>query len=265
MHLHAATSLIPALQTEEMANAHSHLSPTYRSAIYFFGGVIAWYDILSCATTGAKPFGAIHCSGPGGSYIDLDTLMGCENWVMQTIQDIAILNEEKQNLQTYDNISKHQLAVRGAELELRLEGGLKRNTREELESSDVRNITRIFAFSALVYLHVVLSGANPQLPKIQDAVCRTIKAFQSLPDPALMRDLVWPFCIAGCMANTGQEDFFRKIEPMTTSPLSRFGISCKALEVVEECWRLRKYSTPKSGFINWNTAMESLGLKILLV
>jgi hypothetical protein len=96
-------------------------------------------------------------------------------------------------------------------------------------------------------------------------VSRTIEAFQKLPDLAVMRNLVWPFCIAGCMAGEEQENFFRRIEPTTSSLLPRFGISCKALAIVEECWRLRKFNILGANYVDWNTGMESLRLNVLLV
>lgn len=268
--MQAATSLIPVLQTEDMARAHPHLSPVYKSALYFFGGVIAWYDILSCATTVMKPSYSCNCLRLGQGYINLDKLMGCENWTMCIISDIAMLNQSKETshketTQNDNKLSMHQLAVQGAEIEQRLEEGLEKSATEGLKSKDVHNITRIFACAALVYLHVVVSGPDPHLPKIQSAVSRTIKAFQSLPDPAVMRNLVWPFCIAGCMAVEEQKLFFRRMEPTTSSPLPRFGISCKALAIVEECWRLRKFTILGANYVDWNTAMESLRLSVLLV
>lgn len=96
MHLQVATSLIPVLQTGDMARAYPHLSPVYKSALYFFSGVIAWYDILSCATTRVKPSTSCNCLGLGQGYINLDKLMGCENWTMLIISDIAMLNQSKE-------------------------------------------------------------------------------------------------------------------------------------------------------------------------
>lgn len=259
MHLEAAISLIPVLRTKHMAFAHQNLSPFHKSALSFFAGVISWYDILSCATTRANPFTMDHCLAPGQGHVHLDKLMGCENWTMLIIMDIAALNEKKIASPANGEANMHELAVQGAEIERRLEEGLRRTTTDCHKSKAVQDITRIFACSAFVYLNVVVSGGHSQLSKVQSAVCRTIEAFQNLSDPALMCDLTWPFCIAGCMASDEQEDFFRAIA------LPKCGRSYKALEVAEECWRLRKLNVLGAGIVDWNTAMDSLGLNILLV
>jgi hypothetical protein len=46
------------------------------------------------------------------------------------------------------------------------------------------------------------------LPEIQNSVSNTLEAFRVLPDPTLLRNLVWPFCIIGCMASKKNEEFF---------------------------------------------------------
>ena len=56
-------------------------------------------------------------------------------------------------------------------------------------------ITELFALSAITYLHVVLSGAYPELDTIYD--------FKDLADTKSLH-LVWPFCISGCLALDGQ-------------------------------------------------------------
>lgn len=275
--MHAATSLIPILRTEYMALSHTHLSPAYKSALYFFIGVLGWYDILSCATTRAAPFPARKYLDMGVGYIPLEKLMGCENWAMLIIMDIAVLQEWKARSQTGGNLSLPELVSRGAEIEQHLEKLLEKNTENIanhqeshvgspiLNSTSVLSITRIFACAALVYLHVVVSGPYPQLPEIRNAVCQTIDAFRSLPDQKLVRNLTWPCCIAGCMAIEEQEVFFRAFEPTTSSPLPKFGISSKVLAVIEECWSIRKRNGPGAGPADWNTAMESLELNLLLV
>jgi Fungal specific transcription factor domain len=78
-------------------------------------------------------------------------------------------------------------------------------------SLESRGVTKVFACAALTYLHVVLLGAYPELPEIRESVLRTIEAFRELSDARKVSNLVWPFCIAGCMALTQNEDDFRDI------------------------------------------------------
>jgi hypothetical protein len=245
MHLQAAAALIPTIKADDMMLSVIHLSPAYKSAMYFFAGVIAWYDILSCVTTGLKPFSECSCLDTGLGYIQLDKLMGCENWAMLLIMDIAVLNEWKKNSQASGKLSMRQLVSRGVQIEKRLEDELEKNTstiggfREHPMPSNANSmesdseyiscvITRIFACSALVYLHVVVSGPYPVLPEIRTSVSRTIAAFQMLPDQGVVRSLAWPFCIAGCMALPEQEDFFRNIISSTRNCYEELGLQRSA-------------------------------------
>jgi hypothetical protein len=208
--------------------------------------------------------------------------MGCENWAMLLIMDIAVLDEWKKSVQASGKLSMSQLVSRGVQIEKRLGDGLDKNSgtiggfREHSITSNANHlgydskytscvITRIFACSALVYLHVVVSGAFPELPEIRASVSRTIAAFQMLPDQGLVRSLTWPFCIAGCMALPEQEDFFRDIVSTTRKVIPVFGNSGKALAVMEECGRMRKSHGHEIGPAYWGTAMRSLGFNILLV
>jgi hypothetical protein len=69
----------------------------------------------------------------------------------------------------------------------------------------IQNITRVFAGAALVYLQVTISGAYPGIPEIQRGVARTMAALDKLEDKSLVRNLLWPVCIAGCMATEEHE------------------------------------------------------------
>jgi hypothetical protein len=62
-------------------------------------------------------------------------------------------------------------------------------------------VSSIFALSAITYLHTVVSGAYPDLNEIQQSVFRTMKVLVNLPDPGLLRYIVWLFCVTGCLAS----------------------------------------------------------------
>lgn len=241
MHLQAAAALVPTIKADNMMLSATRLSPAYKAALYFFAGVIAWYDILSCATTGLKPFSECSCLDAGLGYIHLDKLMGCENWAILLIMEIAVLDAWKNSTQASGKFSMGQLGSRGGAIEKRVEDGLDENSgtlgrftehSASFNTHSLENdskyiscvITRIFACAALVYLHVVVSGAYPEHLSIHESVSRTIAAFQLLPDQGLVRSLTWPFCIAGCMALPEQEDFFRDL----------------CLHVEEGCTRIRE-------------------------
>jgi hypothetical protein len=61
----------------------------------------------------------------------------------------------------------------------------------------------------MTYLHVAISGAYPELPEIIESVSKTIDAVQSLTDAKLLQNLVWPFCISGCLALDRKHTIFQ--------------------------------------------------------
>lgn len=248
----------------------------------FFAGVVGWYDILSCSTTGAPPFSACECIDAALGYIYLDKIMGCENWAMLLIMEIAFLDEWKQNLQISAQLSMRELVTRAAHIERRLEDGIRDNstTLSKLTNRSIPStilgtgvqeqthlillITRIFACSALVYLDVVVSGAYPEMPEIRESVSRTIEALRALPEIAISNNLTWAYCIAGCMAIEEEQTFFRGLAVSSDGDAPTFGNFSKALPIIEECWRLRR-EEKRHQPVDWRTAMDSLGVSVLLV
>lgn len=266
-----------------MTAERSQLSSSYEIALHFFASVLTWYDILSCMSTGLQPFSDRSYLDSGLGYIHLDQVMGCENWVMLSIMDITALADWKSRMQADGKLSMPELAARGLEIETRLENGLQKllealgdvPTQEkpdidlDLEAYNSKHVislvTRVFACSALVYLHVTILGPYPELSEIHNGVSSTIAAFRALPERTIIRNLTWPMCVAGCMATGEQERSFRDIATVRNTDSLAFGSSSYALDIMEECWRMRKGNAFESGTSYWKSAMTSLGLDILLV
>lgn len=281
MHLSAAAVLIQDIKREERAAEYASLSSGYQSALFFFAGVIGWYDILSCSTTGTAPFSNCECLNAAFGYVFLDGIMGCENWAMLLIMDIAFLDDWKQNLQISAQLSMRELVTRATHIERLLEDGIRDNsnrfnqltnhstppimdTRVREPTHLILLITRIFACSALVYLDAVVSGAYPEMPEIREHVSRTIEAFRALPGIEVTNSLTWAYCIAGCMAIEEEQMFFRGLAVSSDGDAPTFGNFSKALAIIEECWRLRREGKPHQP-VDWRTAMNSLGMSVLLV
>ena len=207
--------------------------------------------------------------------------MGCENWTMLLIMEIAFLDDWKQNLQISALLSMRALVTRASHIERRLEDGIRDNSNRLSKLTNhsmpsilgtgaqepthlILLITRIFACSALVYLEVVVSGAYPEMPEIREKVLRTIDALRALPEKATSSSLTWAYCIAGCMAIEEEQMFFRGLAVSSDGDASTFGNFSKALAIIEECWRLRREEKQHLP-VDWRTAMSSLGMSILLV
>lgn len=263
---------------EELLESVS-LSRSDLMALDFFMTAFVWFDTLSCATTGSQP------SCPGwllpllhdeSGRIQLCKLMGCKNWVIATIIEVAGLENWKMECQQNCNLSMRELARRATCIEQRLNDCLVRNAEAMPLSSEIpqdggieletRSVTNVFGCAALTYLHVVLSGAYPELPEIRESVQRTIDAFRAVRESYWVRNLVWPFCIAGCMAMPPSEGEFRSIAHGAKLGDRGFKNLETAVAIVEECWAARTESGERvSGPCDWKTAMKRLGISVLLI
>lgn len=125
-------------------------------------------------------------------------------------------------------------------------------------------VTRIFGYSALIYLYTIESGPCPDVPEIYTNVSKTIEAFKALPQADVVRSLSWPLCIAGSMATGDQQKAFLEITNKAKINRCPFGSSRHALAIIEECWRMRSGEIIAQENVDWRVAMRNLGLNVLL-
>ena len=238
------------------------------TALKFFVTGFIWVDILSCAT-GLRTFDTDSFDYTGllkDDSLQLDKVMGCQNWVMITILEIAILESWKRAINPRDTLALQDFLDQAMRLQYSLETGIANllHARVGLTNLDLDGnlVTEIFADAALTYLHVVVSGACHALPEIRISVARALAALTLLPSRLLLR-VSWPFCIVACMAGLEQEASFRDIVERATRAGNPIGTVWKGIKVAEECWRLRR--TKIGGEVGWREAMANLELRILLV
>ncbi|KAH6676215.1 hypothetical protein B0J14DRAFT_350612 [Halenospora varia] len=74
--------------------------------------------------------------------------------------------------------------------------------------------------------------------------------------------MVWPFCVAGCLAEPAQEAHIRRMVEVLQPP-SVFGTVRKALEIMENVWRNR--DTGDAASRDLATCFRSQGGLVLLV
>jgi hypothetical protein len=195
-------------------------------------------------------------------------MMGGRNWAMLTVKEISNLEAWKNQMQSRRSLSLPFLSSKAAPLAQRLNNGLESvlnrfDTLSEYEQ-ECSLVTQIWGLSALTYLAVVVSGNSQLLPEVRDSVPRTLKAFKALPPHLLIR-VSWAFCVAGCMAHEGEMDEFRQLLYTTHERGHILGTLWNALEIMEEFWVIREERDYKMKGTPWAVAMESLGLKILLI
>lgn len=291
MHLEAASSIVQGLIARYVN------LPTYPSAIVsepvcsrpiisygrptsvdeisrnFFIGVFCWFDIISSASTRSEPRigGCVELLEADGCNIQLDKMMGCENWALISIAKISKLALWRTEREERGLLSMVELFNRAAHIESALKRGLAENLRSAELTGPIASkravsiITRIFASSALTYLHIVTYGAKPELHEIRDSVSMSITALTELPDPLLLRNIVWPFCVTGCMALKEQESAFSDLIIEAKLDVNTLGAEWKVFTILKECWKGRgRYSQVADGW-PWCSAMSRLGYKVLLV
>jgi hypothetical protein len=261
------------------------LSFVDHAAMEFYSGVIIWLDILGAVSTGMRPQYADICTDGLGdsSKLQLKKVMGCENWAMVLIREIAVLSAWKRQMSEQGILSILELGKRAGDIERRLVPGIDKlvakldhvfdssnldSSSEDKNRKDqvVNMVTHAFACAAKVYLYVTLSGPNPDLPEVSNSVSATAAALKAFPDSQLItRKLVWPFCIAGCMAKGYQRQAFRHLASSAGIKENVFGSSWRAFEAVQTCWDMHDGVGGERRNCDWLSAMKALGYHVLLV
>jgi hypothetical protein len=218
-------------------------------------GAFMWFDILAGASNGCRPLLAIdHVSFLEDHDIGAKAITGCENWVLSSIFEISKLSAWKKDAQTKHILSVAELARRGSQIETDLAAKLESLPLPDVVGTDAQSpwvrssnltdsrISLVFGLAAMTYLHVTVSGANYQLPKIIESVSKTAEAFSGLEDAKSLRHLVWPFCVSACMASGEQQEFFRRLGATIHRQDKILGAGKEALKIAEECWKSRESS-----------------------
>ncbi|KAI1413647.1 fungal-specific transcription factor domain-containing protein [Hypoxylon sp. FL1857] len=280
----------------------SSISPVFKvqipsaeqAAFRFSSALLIFDDIIASTILQEEPqlyeyytslLGDIDGSDPP---INLEAAVGCQNWVLLRICEIAALDAWKQRCKRAGNLDVMELVHSAAAIKDSLERNL---TRLETDPITVPNggaslldafvhvsdqcqqsntftshttlITHIWAHAALLYLFVVVSGWQPASFDVRFHVSRIIDLLShQISPPALLRTMVWPFCIAGCLAEPAQEAHLRGMVAALQPP-SVFATVHKALEIMENVWRNRDAEdTPNRDFA---TCFRSQGDLVLLV
>ncbi|KAH8592114.1 fungal-specific transcription factor domain-containing protein [Bisporella sp. PMI_857] len=277
-HLQAASSLVAFLASHSScSNQDTNIiySAVYCSAFRFFTGLFIWFDVISAASMGTK-----HLLQDEDerlletNEVDLGALVGCDNWIVLTILKTTALYHWKQERERDGKLSLAELVRRSEPLERRLKQSLSKppnSMYQSMISGDPSSIygnsqrdiiTRIFVGSTLSYLHFVVSGPHPELVEMRESVTMTIEAFKKLPHPWLLRSLAWSFCVTGCFALPEERSLLRNLVTVARVDGPTGGSLGKALEVVEQCWKMQDSSL---GLYDWRKAASSLGYDTLFI
>jgi hypothetical protein len=220
-------------------------------AIRFLLSAFVWLDSIASASTCSRPILPLdHQRLLEENEVDMVSVTGCRNWAMAAVVKVCKLDNWKKTLEGENRLSTRKLVDEATAIEQSIRDQAAQmlgndvfyvSRHPSLSSSQAsadyieKLITTIFALSSLTYLHVVVSGGCPELPEIKESVSKTIEALRQIPEPHLLNRVIWPFCVAGCLAVESQYDFFTD---MGDGILSRRHI--KAISIIQSCWELRQ-------------------------
>jgi len=271
------------LETPRNASFGDRVGPDTidENAIDTIVGAFVALDIISSASTRSPSLlRADHKHWLRDRNIQIHHSIGCDTRVMLLISQISALEEWKMGCEASGSLSIMELSKRASWIETALEDFLNENA-SKVEAAipalkmryptvipapstselNGRLVSSIFALSAITYLHVVISGAYPELNEIRLNVFKTVLAMNNLPDPRLLRCMVWPFCVTGCLAPKELEGELRDLAASASASETSVGGLWKSLKIMEDCWQRRDQN---AGSQDWTTAMSRLGNQILL-
>ncbi|KAK5198147.1 hypothetical protein LTR92_002392 [Exophiala xenobiotica] len=271
----SASDMIEPNEVEVKCNIPIHLlSDGEKSAFEFFLGMYTYCFINATASLGLTSQSAQSIARLRALYHQgqnkLSTALGCEDWVMLTLLDIAVLKDWKQKRSKAGTLSLRDLNRRADIIEGRLLDGLAKVTHPLPASASFiqegkRMVTNTYINAALVYLPVVVSGFYPHIPEIQRSVLRTLQALEYMREHSRINFPSWPYCVAGCLALESEYPRFRALVPPSEKGKHPLVLSRWTLEIIEECWNTRASQPPGEETCSWVTAMNHLGTRLLLL
>jgi hypothetical protein len=252
----------------------------------FLMAVFTWIDITGAVSLGSSPFLAEHHERLLGSTdppLRLDKIGGIQNKVLIIIGKIASLDAWKRTSQSNGTLSIIELVKRATLLETELKQALDAFTKDRtippvydqpglpyLTPLSVHSdyVTEFYSRSALTYLHVVVSGAYPELPEIRENICTTMEMLRRIAHPLLPRSMWWPMLITGSQAlEEDEQKLVRNIIAGAGINEASIGFGYNVLKILEECWRRRRMNEPIAplGDGYWGDVMTSLHFKLMLM
>ncbi|CAH0045681.1 unnamed protein product [Clonostachys solani] len=264
---------------------HILIPSAEQDAFYFSTALLLFDDIIASTTLQKRPrlyqyhHSLLESTEGRVPVINLDEVMGCQNTTILQIGEIAVLDEWKKERQNAGKLDMIELTSRATRIKNILEGQIVRLDGEPTEgckpggnlldllapnygaSSSRRLVTLVWTHATLLYLLVVVSGWQPVSDEVQHHVSQIMDLLANKQTPhTLLRPMVWPFCIAGCLAQPAQRAEIRRIVG-ALQPSIVFSTVRKALEVMENVW----HSKDEDVYLDFSACFKAQGDMVLLV
>ncbi|KAI1750638.1 fungal-specific transcription factor domain-containing protein [Xylaria castorea] len=245
-----------------------HIPSAEQAAFLFSSTLLVFDDIVASTILLERPRLYEYHKGLLGNTngteprIDLEGILGCQNWVLLHIGEISALDAWKQQCKRLGSLDVMELVRQATVIKCSLEAQLTQletepvtiatdcesvldiltaddSSRPGATKNQTSLVTRVWAHASFLYLFVVVSGWQPANSEVRHHVSRIIELLSShISQPSLLRTVTWPFSVAGCLAEPMQEAHFRAMTERLKPP-SVFGTVHKAFEMMENVWRRR--------------------------
>ncbi|CAN9195565.1 unnamed protein product [Alternaria alternata] len=215
---------------------------------------------------------------PSDAEIRFSAVIGCRNGVMRSIAEISMLNVWKNEEIATNSLDAMDLINRASQIAHSLESDMIQIENEKvtrsvsdshtcgpldlaLNPSASSTSTLIWARAAQMYLTVVVSGWQLLSQDIRTNVGHIIVLLEDVPAYQL-RALVWPICVAGCLALEEEKTHFLRLFA-GLGKVHTAGTLDDARQIMVKVWE----RSETSDMIDWNLAscFSILGSSILLV
>lgn len=233
----------------------------------------SWNDISAAVWVGPH-YTSSRCSGLYSpllerGHLKMDRFMGCDDWVLHAISQISSI--EARSLEPTHQQVLADWVGEAEEWHQKLNMRLASTLMQRYESGlgpdrDVTFVTEIWIHAALVYLHVVTTGARSNHPRLRQYVARGLHAYEKLPRRHDIHTAM-PFGVLASMANEEEAGKFLMVAESPRDQNEMNPGQRKTFKIIKECWRIRKHveeSSPVSG-VTWRDGATSLGLTLLPV
>lgn len=257
----------PQCQTQETVKSSQNNMPASEVVLYEVD------TLQEASNTGFVP-SEISSLGSGTS--NLKNQAGhavCESWVKFIVEEIHILGLHKDQISSQPG-EENSLRSQTDHLWNLLENGLQSLYRRDAKLAETTPnstnnpdshpertslwVTSLFARAALIYLLITLHGTNArEMPATRKLVFEWIFNFRFLPNHAFLPSLVWPLCIAGCVATTAvPQKFFRDTIESSGIDQQSPCMIWHALDVMEKCWEPSTSHGMKLGNSEWTQGLD---------
>ncbi|CAH0028201.1 unnamed protein product [Clonostachys rhizophaga] len=213
-------------------------------------------------------------------HLNLEDLVGCQNWAMQGIGQVSTLAAWKKEMVRDEMLQRSEIKLRGSIIENwireRLVVFMETASGNEPDASDFSidtftnreirkcspTITLIWAHTALLFLQTVVSGWSPLDYQVRESLAKLFNLFSELSDaPTVLHTLAFPLAIAGCLSTGPHEGRFQTIIKRMGA-LANLGAMRSTVRIVENAWRNRDHVVAESQTMA--ACLNNLGYAVLL-